>query len=65
MHAHSRGKSPPLIAMCRLQGERAWAVHLIGVPFGVLWSHILGIYIGGGSAEVGLEWDAGTCVGLP
>ena len=26
----------------------------------VLWRHILGGYIGGGSAGVGLEWSAGT-----
>ena len=38
---------------------------MLGVPFEVMWSHVLGGSIGGVSATVGLEWGAGTCVALP
>ena len=31
------------------------------MPFVVLWSHILGGYIGVGGARVGLGWGSGTC----
>ena len=38
---------------------------VVGVPVVVMWIHIMGGSIGGGSAGVGLEWGSGTCGEFP
>ena len=56
-YTHSMGKFPPPVTICWLQGGRVWAIQVLGVPFGVLWSHILGGYIDMGSAVRELNGD--------
>ena len=62
---HNISKSPPLVAMCWLQGVIALAIQALGVPLEVLWIHSLGGSIVGGSDTVGLEWGARTCGVIP
>ena len=51
------GKFPPPVTICWIQGGRVWAIQVLGVPFGVLWRHILGGYIDMGSAVRELNGD--------
>ena len=65
LRVHNIENTPPLVALCWIQGGLAWAIQVLGVPFVVLWSHSLGGSIGGGGTEIGLGWGAGTCGELP
>ena len=56
-YTHSMGKSHRLLQFVGFRGGRVWAIQVLGVPFGVLWSHILGGYIDMGSAMIELNGD--------